>query len=460
VTKVIRPPRPAGCRQGPPPPTSITEPFDDELAQRLQLHTSADEALRGVLAPGDRRHVRPSFRLYTTDLRARPRDARAREAMFAAWRTRWFFARTEDAQHLPMAALLSGLGRPLLCRNVDPAMQLLAYFVGRAVHSRIMAAYRSVYRANQVACDNRVFFPAGGSERLSELAEREPRSVYGALNWCLAGQRCDIIDLDRREMWEIKPAGLTSAALLQIWGYLDNYEVARVMSHYHGDPPVPPLSPGAQATLPRQVLKVFELPLTREVTLVIAPFTHKQIPGLILYTVRVKTRPKRPERARARQAVALTSADVEQVLVAARRDMQYMIEVKEAETRRLLIYAGVAVVVAAAALFAAAAVAAAAAGAGGAAVAGGVAAASGSATAGGLAGAELVVVSAEVVSLAAVRAASGVAVETIVAAAPRIAASVTIYFAGREFTLPPETVGVCIEGGCEMGEAATAGLPF
>jgi hypothetical protein len=261
-------------------------------------------------------------------------------------------------------------------------------------------------------------------------------------------------------MWEIKPAGLTSAALLQIWGYLDNYEVARVMTHYHGDPPVPPISPGAQATLPRRVLKVFELPLTRDVTLVITPFTHKAIPGLILYTPRVKDRSKRPERARARRAVAQTSADVEQVLVAARRDMQHMIEVKDAETRRLLIYAGVVVVVAAAALLGAAAFAVAAEGA---AAAGALTAAG---EAGGLAVGELgltsagaEVAAAEVISLVPVQAASGVAVETIVAAAPRIAASVTIYLAGREFTLPPETVGLCIEGGCEIGEAATPGLP-
>jgi len=413
-----------------------------------------DEMLRGVLAPGDTRHVRPSFRLYTADFRRPSRDARARDATIAAWRRRWFFGRVQDAQHLPLSALLSALGAPLLCRNTDPAIQLLAYFVGRAVHYRIMAAYRSVYRDNVVACDNRVFFPDRTSERLSVLAQKDPRSVFGGLNWCLAGQRCDIIDIDRGEMWEIKPAGLTSAALLQLWGYLDNYEVARVTAHYNGDAALPAISAGAAGALPAHVLESFDLELSEGVTLTIIPFTQKELPGLILYVVRVKTRPKRADRARARQAVAVTSADITEVLVAARRDMQHMIEVQDAETKRLLIYAAVAVLLAGAVL-AGVAIAA-----GGAAVAAGAAAtAGGEAAVGGLAGAELASASGQVISLASARAASGIAIETITQAAPRIAASVTIYLAGRQFTVPPETVGICIQGGCEVGEAATPALP-
>ena len=217
MTAVVRPPRPFGCRRPPPPPVSISEPFDDELGERLQLHAFVDETLRGVLASGDTRHVRPSYRLYTTDFRRHSRDARARDASTAAWRTRWFYARVQDAQYLPISALLSALDAPLLCRNTDPAIQLLAYFVGRMVHYRIMAAYRSPYRDNVVSCDNRVFFPDRPSERLSVLAQKDTRSVFGGLNWCLAGERCDIIDIDRGEMWEIKPAALTSAALLQLW---------------------------------------------------------------------------------------------------------------------------------------------------------------------------------------------------------------------------------------------------
>ena len=63
------------------------------------------------------------------------------------------------------------------------------------------------------------------------------------------------------------------------------------------------------------------------------------------------------------------------------------------------------------------------------------------------------VVAAEVISLAAARVAAGVAVETIRQAAPRIAAAVTIYLAGRELDARPETAGLCIEAGCDVGEA-------
>src|SRR5215212_9495868 len=112
MTKVVQPPKPFGCRRPPPPPISISEPFDDEVGKRLQLHGLIDEALRGVLAPGDRRHVRPSFRLYTADFRRPSRDAQARDATIAGWRRRWFYARVQDAQHLPITALLSALGAP------------------------------------------------------------------------------------------------------------------------------------------------------------------------------------------------------------------------------------------------------------------------------------------------------------------------------------------------------------
>ena len=151
----------------------------------------------------------------------------------------------------------------------------------------------------------------------------------------------------------------------------------------------------------------------------------------------------------------MSSVDVGEALVAARRDMQYMIEVQDAETKRLLIYAGVAVLLVGVVL-AGAAIAA-----GGTAVAAGAAAtAGGEAVVGGLAAAELASVSTQVISLAVVRAASGIALETVVQATPRIAASVTIYLAGRQFTAPPETVGICIEGGCEVGEASTPALPL
>jgi hypothetical protein len=268
--------------------------------------------------------------------------------------------------------------------------------------------------------------------------------------WSLAGQRADIIDFDRHEMWEIKPAGVASRALLQVFSYLDNYEVARVVQHYIGATP-PPLAPGSPATLPGRVLKPFELEITQEVSLAVAPYVVPDLPGLILYTVRVRTR-RQPEPAAARRAFAVTSLDVEQALVAARRDMQQLIEIRDAETRRLLVYAALFVICLGVAVAAAAVAAAAEAAAVGVAASGAAAAgtAAGTTAAEGLAG--------EVTYLAAVRAAPAT-IETITAVAPRIAASVTVYFAGQQFVLPPETPGLCIGGGCELGDAATPPNP-
>src|SRR5205823_808389 len=108
--------------------------------------------------------------------------------------------------------------------------------------------------------------------------------------------------------------------------------------------------------------------------------------------------------------------------------MQQMIEVQDAETRRLLIYAAVAVLLVAGAI-AGVAIAGAGLGIAGAATAGSEVAA------GGLAGAELTAATGQVVSLAARRALSGVAVKTIAEVAPKIAASVTVYLGGRQFTV-------------------------
>ena len=382
--------------------------------------------------------------MYATDLRQTPRDAQASESTFDRWRAAWFYALAEEAQHLPLTALVTGLAGPLLCRNPDPAGQLLAWAVGRLVHLRIMQAYRAEYRGNRVSSDGRVFFPTGASERLSTLAARTPRSVYGALNWCLAGQRSDIVDLDRHEMWEIKPAGLASRALLQVFGYLDNYEAARVAEHYISAAP-PPLAPGSPAALQSRVLTPFEIDINEDVSLYIAPYVTPKLPGLILYTPRVKLRRQPADQALARQAMALTSADVEQAITVARRDVQQLIEVRDAETRRLLVYAGIFVICVGVAVIAAPIVAAAAAGAGTSTAAVGTAAA--------IEGvADTTLVAGEVISLSAVPATT-TATQTVAAVAPRIAASLTVYFAGREFLLPPETSGLCIEGGCELGSA-------
>jgi len=169
------------------------------------------------------------------------------------------------------------------------------------------------------------------------------------------------------------------------------------------------------------------------------------LPGLILYTVRVKRRSERPQRARAAQAVAVSGADVQEALIAARRDLRDTLEQEEADGRRVLIIAGASVLLLiGAAIFV---------GSGGTAApaeATLIAGATG-ATVGTVVATE--VVAAEVISLAAARVAAGVAVETIRQAAPRIAAAVTIYLAGRELDARPETAGLCIEAGCDVGEA-------
>jgi hypothetical protein len=452
VTTRIRPPRPFGCRRPPPPPSFSMEPFEDELAKRLQLHAMMDNSLKGVLTPGDTRHVPPSRRLYTPDYRRAAQDTRARDVSSESWRRRWVLARGQDAKYLPLSALLTALGGPLLCRGSDPLKDLVAFVVGQRIHRRIMAQYREEYRSDEVSCDNRVFFRDGTSERLSALAKKDILSVYGGLNYCLAGQKCDIINLDRGEIWEIKPAGLASAALLQLWGYLDNYEVARVLAHYRREPALPPLRAGRN--LPARVTRPFPLQVDPSLTLLVTPFTIPWLPGLILYTVRPKTRRSKADRAKARQAVAITSEEVAQALATAHQDMLQMIEVKDSETRRLLVYTAVIVaIIGVVAVAAAIAAGAAAAGAAATAEAAAAGAAAGKATFGGVVAAELASAAAgEIITLAARRAAIS-AVTTIAEATPKVAASITVYLAGREFTVPPETVGACIEGGCDAGEA-------
>jgi hypothetical protein len=453
VTKTVTPPPPFASRPRPKVVT-LTEPFDDELSKRLALHALADLSLSGVLAPGDRRHVPPSRRLYIPDLRASPRTAAARDAVVDAWRVRWFTARVLETQHQSLAQLLFALAAPLDNRPTDWAAQELAYYVGRQVHARIMAHYRQAYRANVVACDNRVYFPARTSRRLAELAREQPRSVYDGLNYCLAGQRCDIVDLSRREMWEIKPASMASAAVLQLWGYLDNYEVARVLAHYRREAPLPRFDVGVPVALPRQVLRAFELRIDRDTRLVVTPFAVSALPGLILYTVRVKRRRDRAQRAVAAQAVAVSDADIQEAMIAARRDLRDTIAEEDEDARTLIVISGVTVLV----IIGIALIIVTAGAAAGpeAALVGGT-----GAVAGGVAAAEVATagVAAEVISLAAYRAAAGVAVETIVAAAPRIAAGITIYLAGRELNGRPESAGLCIEAGCDVGEALGGAPP-
>jgi hypothetical protein len=124
----LKPPIPPGCRPA-PKFVSLTARLDEALEIRRTLRVSADASVRGVLAPGDRRHVPPSFRMYTTNLRGSPRNAQASEAAFDRWRQAWFYALAEEVQHASMAALLTAMDGPLLCRKADPAG---ACCVGRA----------------------------------------------------------------------------------------------------------------------------------------------------------------------------------------------------------------------------------------------------------------------------------------------------------------------------------------
>ena len=462
MSTILTPPRPFGCRRSQPlPPIFSLEPFEDERAERFQLHDLLDESLADVPAPGDTLPVRPSNRLYTPDFTRPPRDRHARDSVAAVWQARWPLARVQDAAFRSVATtLLTALGAPLLCRNSRsvPA-HLLAYVVGRSVHYRIMAAYRSVHRGDRISCDNRVFFPDGSSQPLSELAAAEPRGEYGALNWCLAGQRADIINLDRGEMWEIKPASLCSSALMQLWGYLDNYEVARVYAYYDGDGVLPPIRPGMPARLPDDVLRPFPLRLSRDTVLTITPFTLSDLPGLILYDLEV-SKPRRPQAADSvavRLAMRAVESEVTEVLRVARGDARYLIKAKESETRKQVIATAVLVVLTLAVGGAGVAL-----GAGGTGAAAGGMATGGAAVEGttlatdGLSAAQTAGVLAQIQRLASTTAANQVALEMI-RDVPRVAATVTVYLAGRQFTVPPELATLCLAGGCRAGVAAGSG---
>lgn len=444
MSNVIRLPKPFGCRQPPPPPTSLIEPFNDERSVRLSLHLSADSMLRGVLAFGDRRHVPPSRRLYTSNFNSTPASTAARDADIAAWQRRWYIARLQDAQNLPASTLLSAL-EPPMCRERASALRALPWLIGRLVHARIMAAYRAEYPANETCCDGRVFFTDGSSKQLSELAQRDPNSVYGGLNYCLAGQRVDIIDLRRGEMWEIKPASMASAALLQLWGYLDNYEVARVEAHYFGEPPLPVFRPGDRGRLSARVTRPFTLALRGGYSIVITPFTVSELPGLILYEAKLREPDPAPDcKLAVRQAMAITNADIEYVIRQARRTAKYITQAEDAERQRLLVYAGIIVLLAVGVYLAGVAL--------GAGAAAGTAAEGATLAATGLTESELGAITAEIVRLSGAGAANDVAGQVVAQVLPwAVAATVTLQVGGREFNVLPEAAILCLDGGCQVG---------
>ncbi|MCW2240697.1 hypothetical protein [Azospirillum canadense] len=455
MTKTIKPPRPYNCRRPPPLPISTMEPFENERDYRLAFHRLADTWLKEIKPPPDRVHYPPSHRLYTGNYRKPSNNAQARDRSIKDWGVRWLYARAADANYLSLSStLLYAIGVPQLCRDRkrDPISRL-AFEVGRMVHKIIGERYLECYldnnRTSAVACDGRVFFQDGTDELLSRLALNDIQSVYGGLNYCLAGQRCDIIDIDQREFWEVKPASLSSANLLQLWGYLDNYEMARVMAHYRSERPLPRMDAGDPAMLDQRVILPFEITIPDGTEFLITPIVKSELPGIIAYNMTLRSKQRRPRKAMARRIAEVTAADVESVLVLAiqrRRDLLYFSEQQDEEAKKLVIYCGLLILATAAAVAAVGL---------GVAIGAAVGAAAGSAGAAAvITGPEAAAASGQLVSLAAVRAASSASVPAIVEAASKIAASVTITYVGtRQFKVTPELAGLCVGAGCEIGEA-------
>jgi hypothetical protein len=292
--------------------------YRDELDKRRAQHVNLDEALSGALLPGERRSKRASTDMYQGRL----------EEVVRQWENRWWSARLLELSHFSLSEVLTQFGRGISCRSSRMSPEtLIARAIGRNVHSVIQTRYRQYYRGHRVSLDNRIH-AVGGSEQLAKLARQDPRSEYATLNFALAGTRSDIVNFYLREMWEIKPAALASEAVLQLWAYLDNHEVARVFNNYSGHS-TPGLEPGNPLTLPPAITEPFQLRIKGlRVPLTIQPYTHHRLPGLILYTVEPGGRRRGKEAAA--QAMATGRVQLNQLLAAAGRDAA---ERRESEVR-------------------------------------------------------------------------------------------------------------------------------
>jgi hypothetical protein len=466
MPKKVEVPKPYNCRR-PPPPTPVGESFDDELSKRIALHRSLDEAFQTTNPPSEPgAHIPPSWRLYAP-LTARPSSAAAWATEVRAWRSRWRIATALDEKYAlsVTAQLMLALELPLLCREPEASLarrllRALSAAVGRAVHTTINQRYLLQYANDTVVCDGRIFFRDRSEDLLSRLASNDRETVYGALNLSLAGQRNDIINVDRGEMWEIKPANLTRRNLMQLWGYVDNYEVARLICHYDGRLVPPVMRPGDPQSLTQAILAPF--PLQIGPTLItITPQVDPALPGLIGYTVaRSEERSDEQAAIRAIQALGALRPVLESVR---KRDSDERLRDMEEEARRLAVVCAVGQVLAVVAVVAVT---------GGLAVyvAGAVAAAGTGAVA--LGAGEAAIASAEIISLTAARAAAASAVEqmavhTIRAAATQAATETvkvaagmaTIYVAGQSFSVPAEVAPMCIEAGCAAGSASVPASP-
>jgi hypothetical protein len=426
--------------------------WEEERDLRNSYHVSLDESLRGVVP----RTVTPSRDLYGGAL----------DNVVASWNNRWWTARLIELGFLPISVLLDPLGRGISCRRRGgpSAATILSWVVGARIHKRIQRAYRVAYHDDAVSVDNRVH--AGlldeSGERLSNLATRNPASVYGALNFCLAGQRSDIINVSSKEMWEIKPASLASKATLQLWGYLDNYEVARVFERYARGGRLSPIVPGNPATLNPIVTREFLLTLPRTpIKLLVRPFTSPRLPGLILYTLRVPG--PRPS-SDAAAAVAVGRVRLGQHLRVGQRTAREQQEAEEAFWESAT-YVATGVAVTCAALDAELLVGAAILGVPAMEAALGLGGA-GAVGAGGAVTAEEVAASqqlAKVIPISQARArvaAAAPELAEVVKQAPAAAATVaTVVIGAKQMDLFPETVGPAIETGMEVGVASGTSPP-
>lgn len=430
VVRLQQPVPPAPCREMP----TTKDPFDaltryhhwqDEQDKRRAQQANLDEALAGVVPVGADAALRPTDLLYSG----------RRDEMIRQWDQRWWTARLVELGHFAISDLLASLGHELSCRREHGGLaSALARHLGRRVHTVIQERYRKARPGNRVSLDNRVH-SAAGSEQLSRLAAKHPRSEYGTLNFALAGTRADIIDLTLREMWEIKPAALASEAVLQLWAYLDNHEIARVFTSLVEDgATVPPMEVGQPATLPGSVLEPIVIRLRGlPVPLSIQPYTLHRLPGLILYTVGID---RRGGRQAAAASIALGRRQLNSLMVTVgRTEAQRREAAIEAARMGQYVATGTVVVCAAVLTY-------------GALTGPGAAAAGGADLVGG-----------QVLRFTGRKVLDEGTREAAREVAKRAAGLVIVTTASGQFQLPPEVVGPTLDGGARSGVHLAPSLP-
>jgi len=291
MARTLRPPDTAGCRRW-------TRRPEDDLDRVTRRYEYLDEL-----------DVRRAYRLSLEQILGRPAgwadgvlyrdtpDPLQRALRETAWEIRWGTARMLEFGFLSVTSVaLELLERAWGCPRANRQIaEVVAWQLGRVIHQVLQQRYRRAYPANRVSLDNRVYFGRGRrSERLSVLAQQDRRTRdYDLLNHALAGGRIDIADLDRREMWEIKPASMASLATLQLWGYLDNFEIARAFEReVRGGQTRPFVAGNPRASRIAEVVKrPIEISLMRgRIRIVAKAFVLDRLPGLIPYALSLKIR--------------------------------------------------------------------------------------------------------------------------------------------------------------------------